>query len=298
MKRLSSILIIITYIVSVNAQDYRQFPKSSENPLWVIKTTYPYIEDNNDIHCDYMGMIGDTLINSNEYNKIYYLNDTICDAYYISNYYGALREESKKIFFIDANEHKEKLVFDFSKNINDTILFDSTRIPPEPIILDNIDTILLNGSNYIRYSTQCGDQWIEGIGNTEWSTFNTCPPIPDNGSYTRLSCFKLNDTIIYGQDCKCYNIVTGINEVVTDNPLMFFPNPASDFVTLNLPSFEKRGSCNLEIINIYGKVIFNDIYSTDGDKILSLEKFNNGIYIVRFLIDEKIYTNKLIINKR
>ena len=287
MKRLSLILVILTYIVAVNGQDYRQFPKSSEKPLWVIKTTYPYIEDNNDIHCDYIGMIGDTLINSNEYSKIYYLSDTISDVNYISSYYGALREESKKIFFIDANEQKEKLVFDFSKNINDTIFFDSTRIPPEPIILNNIDTIILKGSNYIRYSTECGDQWIEGIGNTEWSTFNTCPPLPDNGSYTRLSCFKLNDTIIYGQDCKCQSIVTGTNEFNTNNSLMLFPNPVVNKVFIKNSTGEKL---TIQVYTIKGELILTQLISSNS---IDLSTLNSGMYFLTIWSDNKRETVKI-----
>jgi len=295
MKQLSLIVIITTYVVAVNAQDYRQFPKSTENPLWVIKTTYPYIEDNDDIHCSYIGMIGDTLINSKEYSKIYFLNDTIVDIYHISDYYGAaLREESKKIYIIHINEQIEKLVFDFSKNINDTIIIDSSVIPPVPIILDDIDTIFLYGISYIRYLTSCGDQWIEGIGNTEWSTFDICPSLPCNGSYTRLSCFKLDNTIIYGENCKCDNSITNLTNTKNCNSIEIYPNPASDFVIVKHNNFININK--IQIFDINGKVMFEKICTSNID-FIALDNFSSGIYLIKIISDDFINSNTLIIKK-
>ena len=287
---------MIISVFYTNAQNYRQFPNSNDNPLWVIKTTYPYLDDIDTIYCSYMGMLGDTIINLKNYEKIYYLNDTIVETGYISSYFGALREELKKLYLLRANEDKEKLIFDFSKNINDTILIDSAFIPPLPIVLNNVDTLLLNGSDYIRYTTSCGDKWIEGIGNTEWDIFNICPPVPTNGSYTRLSCFKLNNTVIYGKNCKCEKIITNIIKSNQSQPIEFFPNPASDYLSFKFNNTIKSNTYKIEIIDIEGKVVFEDLLISNNN-LIKLDKINSGIYIIRVILKDSIYSNMLIINK-
>lgn len=293
MKQISLILLIITYFVTIYAQDYRTFPISNENPLWVMKTTFPYFEENDDVYCNYIGMIGDTTINSKDYSKIYYLSDTIVDVNYILKYYGALREDSKKIFLVNANEQKEKLVFDFNKNINDTILFDSTTIPPSPVLLEKIDTVILNGLNYFGYSTSCGDKWIAGIGNIRWSSFEICPPLPDNGSYTGLYSFKLDDTMIYGENCKCDNTTTLIKSKLLDE-FAIYPNPTNGLVSINLKNCF-TGKIQIKIYDHSGKLIHSgqDILAEKNIE-MDISFLQTGIYIMRIFGEKNSRSLKLI----
>ncbi len=110
---------------------------------------YPLLKD--DELCTNIGMIGDTLINSKTYQKIYSLTDTIVSEENIDQYTGAIREEGKRIFRINPSSSKEELVFDFSKNVNDTILFDNTFVDPMPLKLMEIDRVSLNGRMHLRY---------------------------------------------------------------------------------------------------------------------------------------------------
>ncbi len=287
---------ITTFVFTVSAQEYRSFPTSDDHPLWVIKTTFPYIENNDEVYCHYLGMIGDTVIHSKEYNKIYYLSDTMTEPDYITDYYGALREELKKIYVVYPDEEQEKLVFDFAKVMNDTILFDSTRTPPAPVILSVTDTILLHDSSYIRYTTSCGDRWIEGIGNTEWTIFDICPPLPDNGSYTRLSCFKMGNTIIYGENCECGNTILQLPETACNNYIEMYPNPASDYLVISCQNSADIGSYSIQIFDVTGKIMFEH-FSTNENKFIPLDNIYSGVYIVRITSRDFIYSNTLIIEK-
>ncbi|MBN2520437.1 MAG: T9SS type A sorting domain-containing protein [Bacteroidales bacterium] len=297
MKLILLSLLITVCVFYTYSQNYRQFPTSEDKPLWVLKTTYPHIEDNDEVHCSFYGLIGDTTINSVVYEKIYSLNDTIVSINNIEYYLGCIREETKKIYTIKANSTYKKLVFDFSKTINDTILFDSAFIIPPPINLTNIDTLNLNGENYLRYWTSCGDKWIEGIGNTEWDIFGICPELPDNGSYTRLNSFKLNNTMIYGTDCKCENyIAASINKYEQNELIEIFPNPANNYVTFKFNNSIKNDNYKIIIFNIIGKVVFEDLLLNNSNTI-KLDNINSGLYIIEFILDNSIYSSKLIVDK-
>ncbi len=297
MKSIILSLIITTCIFCTYSQNYRQFPTSDDNPLWVLKTTYPHIEDNDEVYCGFYGLLGDTIINSVKYEKIYSFNDTIVSINNIEYYLGCIREETKKIYLIEPNSTSEKLVFDFSKNINDTILLDSILIPPSPIILADIDTLNLNGENYLRYWTSCGDKWIEGIGNAEWDIFGICPPLPDNGSYTRLNSFKLDNTMIYGPDCKCENnIATSINKYKQNVSIELFPNPANNYVTFKFNNSIKNDNYKIIIFDIIGKVVYKDLLLTNSNTI-KLDNINSGIYVIEFILNDSLYSSKLIVDK-
>ncbi|MCD4698012.1 MAG: T9SS type A sorting domain-containing protein [Bacteroidales bacterium] len=285
-------------IFNTYSQNYQQFPVSNDKPLWIIKTTFPHVPNNDDVFCSYLALIGDTIINSITYEKFYSLSDTIISEDNIINYLGSIREETKKIYLLKASASIEKLIFNFSKYIHDTILFDSGYIPPLPIILNDIDTLTLNEVNYKRYWTSCDDRWIEGIGNTEWDIFSICPPLPDNGSYTELAGFKLNNTMIYGTNCMCENISNVSPEFKDNRSIVLFPNPASNYVSFRFKFNKPKKSDNykIEIIDTNGKVVFNDLL-INNNNIINLDKINSGVYIFKVILKNTFYSNILIINQ-
>jgi hypothetical protein len=284
--------LIAIYFVSVDAQNYREFPTSKEKPLWVIKTTFPNMPWEDEVYCNYVCMFGDTVINSKEYSKIYYLTDTIIDSKHLLYYYGALREDSKRLFLVNAYEQEERLIFDFNKKTNDTILFDSSTISPALVILKGIDTIILNDLSYTRYTTQCEDEWIVGIGNTVRTVFDICAPIPEDGSRTRLYSLKLDDGMIYGNDCKCDTATSNFigNEGIAS--FRFYPNPATNYLIVEYDNSDNF-SDKVQILDMTGRILYETFCAPNAD-IITLDNFDNGIYLIR-LISTKINICSLLI---
>jgi spore coat protein CotH len=89
-------------------------------------------------------------------------------------------------------------------------------------------------------------------------------------------------------DCNYYN---DLNEAETD-PILMYPNPASDEVTLELTPETER----VEVRSITGQLVFFEELSGNNTSVqLSVREFSNGTYYVSVLTADEMYTEKLIV---
>lgn len=90
----------------------------------------------------------------------------------------------------------------------------------------------------------------------------------------------------------------GINNLnKTENFINLYPNPASDFVTINLNS-ENTSEIQINLYNILGeKVNGNDITLLIGEKnkVINTTSLVNGIYFIEIKSENKTYKSKFII---
>jgi hypothetical protein len=103
-------------------------------------------------------------------------------------------------------------------------------------------------------------------------TVNTYQQILVNQSGTCTKYFYYNQIV---QNCA----PAGINEFNTNNLISIYPNPASNFVTVNL-GYEPTETTTLSVINALGKTILMQqatLISTD----LKTENLSNGIYFIK-----------------
>lgn len=161
---------LIVFQIQMKCQEYIHFPDS--NAIWseVFISQQPFYTETYQY-----GMIGDTLINSIIYHKIYRLNDTIYPLN-PGQYCGAIREDSEKRIFLYGSEctpfglgQEEVLLYDFSKSVGDTVFVGIDGIGPAGyLIINTIDSILIE-NNYrktFHFTTLEDVFWIEGIGST------------------------------------------------------------------------------------------------------------------------------------
>ena len=141
---MKTILIILFFSIPVfgSSQNYYPFPDS--NAIWnhYFETGESKTYNNTSMYYSY-GLMGDTTINSVKYSKLYEFNDTVFTLY--AEYLGGFREDTlRKVYytgkdFWGAEYTDEILLYDFSKNIGDTIEY---GIWGETII-QNIDSVLI-----------------------------------------------------------------------------------------------------------------------------------------------------------
>ena len=88
---------------------------------------------------------------------------------------------------------------------------------------------------------------------------------------------------------------TAIETKYINDKLNFFPNPASDHISIT--GINKAGKLTFMIHDLCGRVL--EIYSIDYDGIstltFNLSNLEKGIYIGILEMDNQIYSNKLII---
>jgi len=65
-----------------------------------------------------------------------------------------------------------------------------------------------------------------------------------------------------------------------------YPNPASNYINIDVENLNR-----IQIIDINGKIVL-----TETTKNIDVSELNNGIYVIKIITDNNIYSNQLIIN--
>jgi hypothetical protein len=76
------------------------------------------------------------------------------------------------------------------------------------------------------------------------------------------------------------------------------PNPSNGFINL-IVSGLKTGDVSLNIMDLSGKVVFHEMFTATGSKVISkidLSQFQKGIYFVKVQTDTQVKTEKLIMD--
>lgn len=90
----------------------------------------------------------------------------------------------------------------------------------------------------------------------------------------------------------------GLNEVNADLNVNLYPNPASNFVTIEVFDKYNTGDLRLEIMNSLGQVISSRSITNSNEKIImDVNNFSKGLYFVRISSDKVYMTKKLLIQK-
>lgn len=261
---------------------------NQQNPNFVATTTSIY------------GYQGDTLINNEQWFKLYSTNDSSFQQNFV--YQGLTRSANNRILYLDEN-YKLDTLYDFNLNIGDSVLFNLNGMHPEKIPVTAIDSIQLNGEYYKRVKfaepilnafDELNEVWIEGIGSIHGPLFPNFPrkfslESPDS---ILLTCTYSDNQQVWKNTSysSCYiKIVLGIEtQAVWD--FKIYPNPFSDRITLKSDRKEKF---DLTIINSLGQVV-RKMKITSINETIDLSELNYGIYLLSINDKEITKTIKLI----
>lgn len=93
---------------------------------------------------------------------------------------------------------------------------------------------------------------------------------------------------------------TPVDQIISENDLYVYPNPASDKIYLSIPA-TVGSTIIVELINIVGKkVISGRMISTGNDVLFNLNGYNlnSGIYLLRIQVDDQQYIRKIYIERK
>ena len=162
-----------------------------------------------------------------------------------------------------------------------------------PIVNDTI--VFLDDS----YADIISRQWEFPGGDPASSTL-TNPAV----SYPASGLYNVTLTVSDGLKSKSLtrkhfiNVAfgTGITTAV-ESGLMIFPNPATDRLLIRFPG-KVIGRIKLELVDIRGITVLSDITLPNLDEImLNTASLSSGLYFLKTIWGEKIWVNKVIINK-
>jgi hypothetical protein len=252
----------------------------------------------NNIYRDFID--GDTIINSIEYHKIYFSGYSyygffpLGDLYYFDHLlHGFLREEDNKWYTF--YENNDALLFDFTMNVNDTVFSCYTSTMGEAIIVDSVDSILVDGTYrrrlhlYADFGT-VDDYIIEGIGATSGLFEN----IYMFEWHSNLICFAKDGVSVWGESTEECDLAVNINENQgVKNPCVISPNPCKDFIMLSIsPGF---GKVEITLINLLGEIVYQDYFISPSLNKINVNDFPAGFYLAIIESKGMRQTTKLII---
>jgi hypothetical protein len=279
------------------AQNYVQMPV--ENAIW---SEYYLVYDNidPDIYPYYIIENGDTVINNLTYHKIFKSNDTVID-FSGDSYTGCFREDSNKaVYFLPQDSINEVLMYDFSKQVGDTLEIPATQLwkyETLSLIIYKIDSVEIEGNfRKVTHFTEWPTNelcWIEGIGSNMGFLYSFYSY--GIGEGPELNCFTHNDVFIYQNPeswlSNCFVFTEIKDQKYIELEMKIFPNPATTFITIQI----KEG------IPIEQVIIYNHL----GQKVLEIKPVNNtvdvsklkpGMYFLEVTTRESRAGTKLIID--
>lgn len=307
-----SIPFILLFPLFNHAQTY--YPLPEENAFWTVVEFDWDTWENNDI---VYTVNGDTIINNLTYKKIYRLDDYpgIYDT--ISTLHCFMRQnaEEKKIWFIRhyLYETEEKLGYDLSVKVGDTVslpAFDYLNTGDSQFTLVNLDSVdmeLWGETTGIRKRYGFANISINGqyLDYTE-GVLESNSTFPNLDNYHGFDPFHQSLTVcllvnnIYWVASQpfyenCGFLVLDSENYDLKNALIFFPNPARDLITVQLPdSFISPGI--LTIYNNFGAPVLRREFSgLDKSLAIDVSNFINGIYFLSINSNSTNISTKLIV---
>lgn len=209
------LLFFLTLSVMAKAQDFLPLVKDDAewNVVWFNLSQPPF-----DCITESLQLEGDTLVNDTHYKKVMrklssetlYWHGTT-ESYSL---YGLIREEPEgKVFYQPIDQDTVYLLYDFSMNVNDTVLMRYAQSPNPlanvTIRIDSITTQYIAGAErrvyYVSSKSNDGfpaewrwlNTWIEGIGATE-GLLNSCHCTNcGGGTQHKLLCYHEEGELLY-----------------------------------------------------------------------------------------------------
>lgn len=169
------------------------------------------------------------------------------------------------------------------------------------------DYITVNPMPPVPDITPAGNTLISSTADFYQWQFNTVDiPGATNQSYeaTQSGYYTIVTSDMNGcKNSASWNIViTGFENISSDQYISITPNPASDQFTVYL---QLNGNINeaatIEVINLLGQVVYNKtsvLLKGKLEETIDLNDEADGIYIVRVKVDEQLYSGLIVFDKQ
>lgn len=290
MKTFTLLLMMVLGFTNAFNQDY--YPLVSEGKLWNTLS----VTENGPNPWDTVyetktyKFEGDTVINNTNYLKIYESDQEIPVNW---TFKGGIREENKKVWTVFSNGSDETILYDFSLNIGDTMVFDEGYVE---MVVDTITMVNIGNAErqkyHLRYynDPDIKETWIEGIGSNLGILTSGTEGV-DGGGYWFL-CMTENGGLVYMNPNynSCFLISTGTKEII--NPeINIFPNPANNI--LMIENLNHALLKSIKLVDLKGNIIKE--FSTDQEN-LNLDGTKPGSYILLLETEKGIIKKKIIVN--
>ena len=231
-------------------------------------------------------LFGDTLVNGVKW-KIY-------NRWGIK---GLVRTEDARVFYMypddwpyqPENRGVEIVVYDFSLEEGD--VFDFWGVGLTVTSVDSVE--LHDGRKHkrIRFDNYAGFSWIEGLGSEFYDPFELLFPQATMASTPTLMCCHVNDELLYMNpdylDCEGTKAVQS-NELIESDEVKIYADKGE------LRVYYAESKFDVVLFNMNGMIAS---YQKDNynEAIIPLSNLDKGVYVVRIVSGNKLYSQKTYI---
>ena len=248
------------------------------------------------------------VLGGHTYHKVFESETDVTLA--TSAYIGGIREDiaARRIYFYDLAKSSERLLFDFSVSIVDTIHTGPSGSADG--IVYNVDVINIGGIDRTRITfrqlTSSAawpfGEWVEGIGNTGLGgLLGSAMMQPTCDCGTKTICFSNNGVTQYHNanyasvDCDNVFSTTGIR-AVGDATVGVSPNPA--YASVNFHLAAPSPYSKLVIADIAGKAVLTRDIANLPDFAIDTRTMKPGLYVYTLSAENGDRTNgKFIVSE-
>jgi len=234
---------------------------------------------------------GDSIVNNITYSKVYSSGISNCINF---GYCGLLRDDTlnQKVYFILPDSTSEKVLYDFSLNVGDTVpdLFNFTGVSE---VVDSIDSVNYGGQlrKRFRYTLNMGphnDPYIiEGIGNVS----GLLAPLESPTIAYYLICFSHKGLNVFPDSTGACMLINEVNLLTSFSNLTISPMPVIDVSKIEITNDVIVGA---DIFDYFGNVR-SKLENENGHFFIYRKDFAPGLYLCKAISKNKTLLLKLII---
>jgi hypothetical protein len=281
--KISFVMIVaITFIGTMSGYSQLYKPFNFESGIWIQEShVHTEYSTESQFYCH-----GDSLINGNIFFKLFeyrlYLPmfgfpDTT------NNFVGYIRNtENKGVLFLESNTLEEKLIYDFNRNIGDTI-----RLYGNDFVILQIDSIKICEQYHKRFLLAGfpEEYLVEGIG---FSTGLFYRGIPSSGeSYSILKCYWDRSRV-----CETCPLLLEVSSTYVGDNIIIFPNPS---INSNITIECDQNIDDIMLYDTFGKMLLRKDKINSDQLQLSIPHVNDGYYILKVHFLDRTFFSKTIL---
>lgn len=310
----SNVLLIIFWLLLLNTSVTFSFGQNFDyfenNPEWSGRLTNNFGYQK----IDYVNyLLGDSIINSQNYHKVYQrglktnynMDFQVISEIPFDDYYGLIRQEEKKIYFINQywDFDEEELLYDFDLNLGDTLPHtynSSSTWPEEDILIIAIDSININGNYHKKFKLSEGlinlsvDTLVEGIGHKNGFIYQILDPFEES-SFAK--CYRQNEEVYYSFDALSCDFNVSVIENRESVEIEIFPNPAATTLHIKSTIYSDNESFRFVIKDELGRIVKTEQLDSH-IKTIDITNLASGLYIgCVYSLNEIIFNDKIVVSK-
>jgi hypothetical protein len=163
-------------------------------------------------------------------------------------------------------------------------------------VTNNIQNQLVNAQ--ASAITHTGSGITPSNDSITW-TFNWTAPVTGTGNVTLYAAINAangngntsGDIIYLTNQSFTEAIITASEDFHNESAIKVYPNPASDFLQVTIPS---SLNANISLYSLDGKLMKS--YIASNNQLFPVSEFERGIYLIRIETNSQISTTRLVLN--